>query len=131
VYVAELGQYRRKPGDIWMAARQGRYCLLVSPEILREVARVLRLKFDWKAEPLQRQVRLIVDTATVVATSSVLGLVAADPDDNRILECAVDGGADLIVSNDHHLLDLKTCRGIPIVAGPDFRRILGRILGLS
>jgi hypothetical protein len=43
---------------------------------------------------------------------------------NRILECAVDGKADIIVSNDHHLLDLKIYAGIPIVAGPDFRRTL-------
>jgi uncharacterized protein len=51
--------------------------------------------------------------------------VAADPDDDRILECAVDGKADIIVFNDHHLLDLKAYADIPIVAGPDFRRTLG------
>jgi hypothetical protein len=31
----------------------------------------------------------------------------------------------LIVSNDRHLLSLKECQGIPIIAGPDFRRMLG------
>jgi len=51
--------------------------------------------------------------------------VAADPDDNRILECAVDGKADIIVSNDHHLLGLRMYAAIPIVAGVDFRRTLG------
>jgi hypothetical protein len=51
--------------------------------------------------------------------------VTADPTDDRILECDVDGKADLIVSNDHHLLDLRSYRGIPIVAGRDFRRTLG------
>jgi hypothetical protein len=33
--------------------------------------------------------------------------------------------ADLIVSNDHHLLDLKSYGNIPIVTGADFRRTLG------
>jgi hypothetical protein len=42
-----------------------------------------------------------------------------------IPECAVDGKADLIVSNDHHLLDVKAYSGIPIIAGVDFRRTLG------
>ena len=51
--------------------------------------------------------------------------MTADPADDRILECAVDGKADLIVSNDHHLLNLGSYRDIPIVAGPDFRRTLG------
>jgi len=63
--------------------------------------------------------------AGVVIPRTVLNIVAADPDDNRILECAAEGAADIIVSNDHHLLDLKTHGSIPIVAGVDFRRILG------
>ena len=37
----------------------------------------------------------------------------------------VDGEADIIVSNDHHLLDLKTYAAIPIVAGVNLRRMLG------
>jgi uncharacterized protein len=51
--------------------------------------------------------------------------ITTDPDDNRILECAVDAKADIIVSNDHHLLDLESWAGIPIVTGADFRRVLG------
>ena len=62
-------------------------------------------------------------SGAVVAPRTVLN-VASDPDDDRILECAVDGKADLIVSNDHHLLDLKVYAGIPIIAGVDFRRTL-------
>jgi predicted nucleic acid-binding protein len=51
--------------------------------------------------------------------------VTADPDDDRILECATEeGNADLIVSNHHHLLDLKSYGNIPIVAGADLRRVL-------
>ena len=60
---------------------------------------------------------------TVTAVQRQIDLTA-DPDDNRILECAVDGKADLIVSNDHHLLALKEWERIPIIAGPDFRRMI-------
>lgn len=52
-------------------------------------------------------------------------VVAADPDDDRIVECAVAGNADLIVSSDHHLTKLKEFRGIGIVRPMDFRRTLG------
>ena len=93
--------------------------LVVSPAIIREMARVLRFDFAWKDDFGLSQV------PHVIAPRTVLSVVSADPDDNRILECAVAGKADIIVSNDHHLLDLKICAGIPIVAEPDFRRTLG------
>lgn len=41
--------------------------------------------------------------------------IKADPDDDKILECAVEARADLIVSMDKHVLKLKQFRGIPIV----------------
>jgi putative PIN family toxin of toxin-antitoxin system len=37
-----------------------------------------------------------------------------DPDDNRVLACAMAGRADYIVSGDRHLLNLKAHAGIPI-----------------
>lgn len=41
--------------------------------------------------------------------------VVADAPDNRILECAVAGNADMVVTGDRHLLDLKMYEGIDIV----------------
>jgi predicted nucleic acid-binding protein len=38
-----------------------------------------------------------------------------DPSDNIYLACAVEGNAGFIISGGHHLTDLKTFRGIPIV----------------
>lgn len=125
IYVAAFGQPHGRNARIWGAARHRRFQLLVSPAIIRELARVLRSGFGWPEGRLDRRIRLISHIAQLVTPRGALDLVDADPDDNRILECAVDGGADLIVSNDHHLLDMKTCLSIPIVAGPDFRRILG------
>ena len=110
---------------MWTAGRNGRYYLLTSPFVIQEVARVLRFDFDWQEERIQRRLRVIAQVAEVVLPHSELKVVTADLDDDRILECAVDGKADLIVSNDHHLLDLKTYGSIPIIAGPDFRRTLG------
>ena len=109
---------------IWTAALEGQYRLLVSPAIIRELARVLRSDFAWDDDRVQRTIRLVSQIGNVIAPRRALK-VASDPDDDRIIECAVDGNADLIVSNDHHLLDLKEYAGIPIVAGVDFRRTLG------
>jgi len=51
--------------------------------------------------------------------------ITNDPDDNRILECAVEGQAHLIVSGDRDLRRLKVYQGIPIVTPTDFLRTLG------
>ena len=125
IYIAAFNHPRGRNAQLWTAARTGRYRLLVSVPIIQEIAEVLRRDFGWPEPDLQRRIRLIAQVAEVVITKTSLDLVAADPDDNRILECAVDGKADLIVTNDHHLLDLKLCRAIPIIAGPDLRRTLG------
>jgi uncharacterized protein len=102
-----------------------RYELVVSPAIIREMAKVLRRDFGWREDRVQMAIRVVAQNARVVVPHSVLSVVTADPDDDRILECALDGKADIIVSNDHHLLDLRTYAAIPIVAGVDFRRTLG------
>jgi uncharacterized protein len=46
--------------------------------------------------------------------------VAADADDNRILECAVAGGSECIVSGDSDLLGLGKFRGITIQRPAEF-----------
>lgn len=46
--------------------------------------------------------------------------VLEDDADNRVLECAIDGRADFIISGNHHLLDLREFRGIPILSASDF-----------
>lgn len=46
--------------------------------------------------------------------------VAADPADDRVLECAVAAQADYIVSGDKHLLNLRNFGKIPILAPADF-----------
>ncbi len=46
--------------------------------------------------------------------------VREDPDDNRIVECALAAGADVIVSGDRHLLKLGACEGIAILTPREF-----------
>ncbi len=41
--------------------------------------------------------------------------VSDDPEDNKILACTLEAGADFIVSGDHHLTDMKVFHDIPIV----------------
>ena len=49
-----------------------------------------------------------------------LAVVKDDPDDDRVLECAIAGHADSIVSGDRHLLKLGAYEGIPIATVRQF-----------
>ena len=49
-----------------------------------------------------------------------LDVVKDDPDDNKILECAVTAGSDFVVTGDNHLLRLGTYDAIKILTVSDF-----------
>jgi len=49
-----------------------------------------------------------------------LRVVSADPDDGKFVECAVAAGANVIVSGDHHLLDLGKHGDISILSAAEF-----------
>lgn len=51
--------------------------------------------------------------------------VVSDPDDDMIVECAVAGRADFIVSQDRHLLKIREFEGIKIVTPTEFLKIMG------
>jgi putative PIN family toxin of toxin-antitoxin system len=63
--------------------------------------------------------------AKVVEPDFELNAVADDPDDNRVLECAVAGKADFIVSGDRHLLRIGCYEGIAIVTVRQFLETAG------
>jgi predicted nucleic acid-binding protein len=52
--------------------------------------------------------------------TEALDVVKDDPDDNRIVECAVASGSDCIVTGDNHLLRLGEYAGIKMVRVGDF-----------
>jgi putative PIN family toxin of toxin-antitoxin system len=112
------------PEKLFELARTKRIQLLVSPSILAEFAARLRDKFLWEDEDIADAVRTIGYCSELIKSKSRISVLSDDPD-NRVLECAVEGNADFIVSGDHHLLDLKKFRTVRIVKASQFIRILG------
>lgn len=105
-----------------LLAQANRFELHTSVAILTETARVLRRKFDQDEDDIKQALRQISHTAVVSKPTSKLGVVD-DEADNRILECALDTRADLVVTGDRHLLKLRRFEGIPIVRLADFLRL--------
>lgn len=100
--------------------------LVISPPLLDELQDKLRVKFNVSV-PDAAAIRAKLETiAELIQTTTVLDMVKDDPDDNRVLECAVDGGAGIIVSGDRHLLSLKQHAGILILNARQFLDRLGQ-----
>lgn len=89
--------------------------LITSQHILKELRRKLLLKFDTSEEDISFFINKIQQIAETVEEKETIRAIVRDPDDNKILACAVSGNADLIVSADQDLIKLKRFRGIGIV----------------
>jgi uncharacterized protein len=71
-------------------------------------------------DEFRRNHALLLNKAEFVSPSDTVSIIIADPTDNKFLEAALSGKADFIVSGDHHLLELKEFRNIPIITGQEF-----------
>lgn len=90
---------------------------LVSRDTLDELIRVLAYsKFNLTAAEIDPIVQDLLGMSEFVNVKSKVDVVSADPTDNIFLELALDGKANVIVSGDHHLLDLKAFQAIPILS---------------
>lgn len=108
--------------DAFLLAQRRHATLFASIPILTETVRVLRTKFHQGEEDVTAALKLIRRGATIVKPS-VRIMVLEDIPDNRILECALEAAADLIVTGDRHLLRLKTFQDVAIIRVTDFLRL--------
>jgi putative PIN family toxin of toxin-antitoxin system len=89
--------------------------LCISKEIIHEVLGVLAQKFSKSPEELSRTAVFLSDLAELVAPRKTLAILGDEPD-NRILECAATGHADVIVTGDRAMLNLKNYQEIRILS---------------
>lgn len=100
-------------------ARSGAIRMDTSEAILAETVGVLRDKFGWDGYRLHFARLELRKFAHIVVPTQTLN-VTGDPDDNRILECAIAAGSDYIVTYDNDLLRLGEYAGIKIVRAVEF-----------
>ena len=132
VIVSGILSRKGAPAELLMAWRERRFLLLSSPEIVTEVRTVvkyphIRDKYHLSDDEIEQTITLLEHDALLVAgDADVAGSVPDDPKDEMFLACALDGQADVIVSGDHHLLDLESYRDIPIMTARQFLEQLRR-----
>ncbi len=95
----------------------GRHDIIVSPDLLDELIRVLRYP-KLRAVAFHPSLPLVLgwlhQPPHVVIPHESIHAILSDPADNLVLEAAGAGTAEAIVSGDRHLLGLRSFRGIAI-----------------
>ena len=129
IYISAL-HFGGPPDDFLDLARAGRIHLTISDEIIDEVTRVLRVKFHWSPEAVALFRERVADFTEKVVPSQGLSVIKEDPPDNRILECAVEGKSEYIVTRDNDLLRLGSYSGTKIIKVADFLGI-ARVSGVG
>lgn len=114
IFVSALVFPGSRAEDALLRIIKGDDRLILSKAILDELLSVLAGKFSRDREELSRVAVWLDDIAEWVTPSRRLKVLKDEPD-NRILECAVAGGAARIVTGDHDSLRLRNFEGIAIV----------------
>jgi len=97
-----------KPKQLLNQVRLGRLTFLISEILLAELREILTREdkpFRLSAEEAERIVAAMRDLAEIVQPEQRLS-ICQDEEDNRVLECAVAGRGEWIITGDRHLLDL-------------------------
>jgi uncharacterized protein len=123
ILVSALVYKRGKPDQFLRMALTGQISLTVSGAILDEMADVLARKFHASTDEIAAATEIVKAAARTVTPAVQLNVVKDDPDDNKIVECAVTAGSDYIVTGDKDLLRLGQYDAIRILNVADFLEI--------
>ena len=123
IYISAL-EFGGVPLQFIDAARANVFRVAISDPLLAEVHRILRDKFHWPKETLDEALISIADFTRRVRPALTIDAVPTDPDDNRVLECAVEAKSEFIVTGDNDLLRLGRYADIRIVRVADFMRLI-------
>lgn len=108
------------PRRLMQAALARQIELFTSETLLAELNEIAgRAKFSHRISSSHTNVPELVayylEIAEIITPAEIRQVVLADADDDHVIACAIAASADLIVSGDSDLLNLKHYQGIPIV----------------
>ena len=119
--------WRGASGKILEMIDKGTLEIVLSKELIDEYYQVINReeimdKIINKNLILNKSVSKIIKESRIIEPLEKLNIITEDPDDNAILECAVEGSVNHIITQDNHLLKLKEFREIKIITPEEFLR---------
>lgn len=122
--------WKGKPFQCLELARSGTVEGVICQEIADELAEKLQQKLSLSSEEISETLADLLSFLRLVTIAGQLKVLAVDPDDDMVLECAVVGNATHIVTGDkRHLLPLGTYQGIRIVSPAEFLQLVASVPG--
>lgn len=106
--------------DILRLIEKGTSTLCITPAILKEIKDVLNrpvffLRVKERMTSTEEILAKIIYIAELYPDKKIANIVKNDPDDDKILACAMESGAKYVITGDQHLLRLKEWSNISIV----------------
>jgi uncharacterized protein len=113
--------WKGKPFLCVELARAGVVIGVTCRELLDELAEKLQSKLSFTSQQALDTLADLLTFISLVPITGTLKVIPADPDDDKVLECAVAATATHIVTGDRrHLLPLQAYQGIPILTAAEF-----------
>ena len=109
-----------KPYLVVQKAVEQEIIVFTSHDIVTELKKVLARDFNLQKEDIKEAVDAVLLFTHLIEPKEKVSVIKEDPDDNKILECALACRADFIVTQDNHLLKLKEFQGIKILTAKEF-----------
>ena len=125
IYLSAL-VFGGKPMRLLEMAVEGEIEVAISDAIIEEVRGNLQTTFGWSATHAAEATDTIAAFTRHVIPTEIIDAIPSDPDDNRVLECAIVAGSEVIVSGDSDLLRLGSYGGIRILRVAELLSTLGQ-----
>lgn len=120
ILISALG-WEGKPKAIFDKCLHGELELITSPYQIDELKRVMDYpKFNFTEEQKARFISIILAIAVMVEIPGKVKVITEDPEDDAMLETAIVGNVDYLISGDPHLLKLKEFAKVRIVMTSEF-----------
>ncbi len=120
ILISALG-WLGKPRVIFEKCLYGELELVSSPNQIEELKRVLDYpKFNFTGEQKAMFISIILEIATMVEITGKVKVIVDDPYNNAILETAIVGNVQYLISGDPHLLKLKEFAKVTIMKASEF-----------
>ena len=124
VFVSGL-TFKGKPREVLDLVWRGDIEACISSFILKELEQTLKKDFGWNRDQIKHTIEKIKDKTTLVHPRNKVSVIKEKDVDNRILECAVEGRVQYLISGDRkHLLPLKEYQRTKILSPAEFLRVL-------
>jgi putative PIN family toxin of toxin-antitoxin system len=124
VFVSGL-TFKGKPREVLDLIWRGDIEACISSFILKELEETLKKDFSWDRDQIKHAIEKLKAEIILIQPKNKVSVIKGKDDDNRILECAIEGKVQYLISGDRkHLLPLKEYKGIKILSPAEFLRLL-------